>query len=529
MVLKRYRFYVCGISVVTLCTLYISNNGEPPELDQSDIQNRCIECIENHEKTNKENEYYISYLSNSSNNIIENKFENNYSKKHRENKQSNKNIVKGEFKLKISARHRQSTSSPSSLGQYRTEVIKIVSSSSINRTEWRKAREMEYKRRTDVVDHVCKKYNVKPNQGAMTHLYSKLLGGFTGKASYLEHVDPDNFYIARSASTLACVINKVASTSLVMGLLDADGLPRPTMETHSPHGMADSLKPKTDAEFKLTRKYFFKFMMVRHPFERLLSAYRDKVERANHWSLLNLRSHILATKSVLKEIKRKRQEQEIINENVWGSAENLKPNIKNDTEHNFPFLEHNFESARAAEYNRLTANKRTHINNDADKAFEVMNLTETNSILNMSSAYVNETVPSFEDFLEYILITNLEGGGFDSHWVPYWKRCSPCSVKYNVIAKLETGDQDFQYIWQRTSHGKLESAVPWQNRSGGTGSSDGKLLRKYYSTLSKDLIKRVHQRFLLDFELFQYDIRTVYQLAGHCHSDLECNHIINSV
>ena len=41
-----------------------------------------------------------------------------------------------------------------------------------------------------------------------------------------------------------------------------------------------------------------------------------------------------------------------------------------------------------------------------------------------------------------ILFINL-GTGFSSHWVPYWRECSPCQIDYDMIGKLETGFDDF--------------------------------------------------------------------------------------
>ena len=35
------------------------------------------------------------------------------------------------------------------------------------------------------------------------------------------------------------------------------------------------------------------------------------------------------------------------------------------------------------------------------------------------------------------------GQGFSSHWVPYWKVCTPCHFKYDMIGKLDTGFDDF--------------------------------------------------------------------------------------
>ena len=28
------------------------------------------------------------------------------------------------------------------------------------------------------------------------------------------------------------------------------------------------------------------------------------------------------------------------------------------------------------------------------------------------------------------------GIGFESHWVPYWRACTPCTFKYDAIANL---------------------------------------------------------------------------------------------
>lgn len=42
-----------------------------------------------------------------------------------------------------------------------------------------------------------------------------------------------------------------------------------------------------------------------------------------------------------------------------------------------------------------------------------------------------EDIPSFSDFLEFILSTDLLGTGFSSHWVPYWRQCTPCHFDYS--------------------------------------------------------------------------------------------------
>ena len=46
-----------------------------------------------------------------------------------------------------------------------------------------------------------------------------------------------------------------------------------------------------------------------------------------------------------------------------------------------------------------------------------------------------EDIPTFGDFLEFVLSTNLLGSGFSSHWVPYWRACTPCHFKYSGLPR----------------------------------------------------------------------------------------------
>lgn len=48
-----------------------------------------------------------------------------------------------------------------------------------------------------------------------------------------------------------------------------------------------------------------------------------------------------------------------------------------------------------------------------------------------------EDIPTFGDFLEFVLSTNLLGSGFSSHWVPYWRACTPCHFKYSGLPRYD--------------------------------------------------------------------------------------------
>ena len=47
----------------------------------------------------------------------------------------------------------------------------------------------------------------------------------------------------------------------------------------------------------------------------------------------------------------------------------------------------------------------------------------------------------------FIFFSEKRGNSFvDSHWMPIAQTCSPCSFKYDIIAHVETLDEDQEYI-----------------------------------------------------------------------------------
>lgn len=115
------------------------------------------------------------------------------------------------------------------------------------------------------------------------------------------------------------------------------------------------LSPKTEDEFKEAERRSFKFTVVRHPFRRLVSAYRDRL-------------------------------------------------VKNP------------DSFQARKFNPLIRGE-------------------------------NSTIPpTFPQFVRFLLST--PPAEYDPHWTPFWLHCSPCSVSYDAIVKLETADRDMNEIFK---------------------------------------------------------------------------------
>ncbi|XP_037073248.1 histone acetyltransferase Tip60-like [Pollicipes pollicipes] len=222
-------------------------------------------------------------------------------------------------------------------------------------------------------------------------------------------------------------------------------------------------------QFELAKKQYFKFMFVRHPLERLISAYEDKVVRANHPSLLALRRSILATHEDL-----------YIRQRVY---ELLRAGTGNDT-------------ALLADYDAQLAEYRGQVEQ-------------------------RHGVPTFAEFLDFVLASEPTGDTFDSHWTPYWRQCAPCHMDYDVIGMLETGADDFKYMWHRM---KIYSSVriPRQNALQRNSTALEEHARRYLAPVHPATVARLGHRFRLDFELFGYDWEQMLRLSGHCAATGRC-------
>lgn len=71
------------------------------------------------------------------------------------------------------------------------------------------------------------------------------------------------------------------------------------------------------------------------------------------------------------------------------------------------------------------------------------------------------------------------------HWVPITEFCSPCLIKFDIIAKFETLDEDQRYIIERADLRKHISPQ-WENP--GKGNKTQELITEFFSQLdSKQL------------------------------------------
>lgn len=62
------------------------------------------------------------------------------------------------------------------------------------------------------------------------------------------------------------------------------------------------------------------------------------------------------------------------------------------------------------------------------------------------SQFQDPTGPTFKEFLQFVVQHYKSGGRFDEHWSPIYQFCTPCSINYTLIAKMETFERDSEYI-----------------------------------------------------------------------------------
>ena len=94
----------------------------------------------------------------------------------------------------------------------------------------------------------------------------------------------------------------------------------------------------------------------------------------------------------------------------------------------------------------------------------------------------------------------------NEHWRPYLSKCSYCDVNYDLIGRMETWNDDLNYIIQKRG---LEKVLPFQklkiSHDHPTKQNTSKMTKQYFSKLSKQQKGDLYHMFRIDFEMFNYD------------------------
>ncbi|XP_047487610.1 carbohydrate sulfotransferase 11-like [Penaeus chinensis] len=291
----------------------------------------------------------------------------------------------------------------------------------------------EHKLRSQTAHEVCAKYDVymgqddyirKSTQQGEQLQYSDW---FT-----LKRVNWNSMYYSPTEDFVYCKVPKGGSSTWVYNLLKLANVPDEQIDIRLHQRLRDYYPKMSSSTMKKTLKKSYKFMVTRHPFERLLSAYRDKLES---------------------------YERDLMFRNGY--------------------------------YNTMYGKY-------------IVKVYRDDSDVTLS----NRTEPTWQEFVKYLI--NTPSSKFDEHWRPIYALCSPCVIKYNVIAKMETFSEDTQFIINQLG---LEDRlhVEWIHKTSDTRTSD--IATAYFSQLTLAQIDQLFEKYRLDFELFGYDYDAYRQMA----------------
>ncbi|XP_058826419.1 carbohydrate sulfotransferase 11 [Topomyia yanbarensis] len=122
--------------------------------------------------------------------------------------------------------------------------------------------------------------------------------------------------------------------------------------------------------------------------------------------------------------------------------------------------------------------------------------------------------PTFREFLEFLVSHYKSGGRFDEHWSPIYSFCTPCSINFTLIAKVESFQRDSEYIIRQAGLETLllnklpqSKARAIANRA---ASNTKTLVERYFSEIDVRLLTDVLEIYQLDFEMFGYNSTKYY-------------------
>lgn len=104
---------------------------------------------------------------------------------------------------------------------------------------------------------------------------------------------------------------------------------------------------------------------------------------------------------------------------------------------------------------------------------------------------------TFPEFVKYLIQSASTNEPFNTHWMPFYKICNPCTSQYSYIGKLETFEQDRQFILE-TFFGARNLTFPHSN------SMHHGTTTTFLNQISEAEWQALYEIYRLDFELFGY-------------------------
>ncbi|XP_037958197.1 carbohydrate sulfotransferase 11 [Teleopsis dalmanni] len=136
--------------------------------------------------------------------------------------------------------------------------------------------------------------------------------------------------------------------------------------------------------------------------------------------------------------------------------------------------------------------------------------------------------PTFEEFLKFLINEHKQKKRFDEHWAPIYSFCTPCSINFTIIGKVETFKRDSEYIIRQAGLeslllGKLPKHKLRKIGNQASGIKTDALLERYFSEINRKTLDQLLDIYRLDFELFNYNFSKYYDVVQDLPTSIESN------
>ena len=111
---------------------------------------------------------------------------------------------------------------------------------------------------------------------------------------------------------------------------------------------------------------------------------------------------------------------------------------------------------------------------------------------------------TFPEFVKFIIYLYYKDEIMDEHWRPQYSLSLPCIVPYTFIGKMETMATDIKYVLQNLYKVNVSDFSFILNQKPSTTN-----ITYYYSQIPKYHLSTLKQIYMLDFQLFGYDIDVI--------------------
>ncbi|MGB3508471.1 MAG: sulfotransferase family 2 domain-containing protein [Microcoleaceae cyanobacterium] len=275
---------------------------------------------------------------------------------------------------------------------------------------------------------------------------------------------------------------------------------KPVPYYHWEFGIVDNYNLSKLELFDVFNSDYFKFTFVRNPYDKLVSAYSNKILKPH---LLGNGYYTRMAKQIKAEISWHQLQKSNYNLgiDIYKSIEHILPKKKKHNSIKKP-KENSTSKTKTTEdydYKKIAMNIEKVYGKEPpskpmDKFFDKIKAWLLD-YPDLDGIDLNETPVSFEEFIEFICSQNVEN--MDEHWQPQTYYMGYEFTNYNFVGRVENFDRDIQYVLE-----KIDAPEYLYGHIEGKMNVSPKPKNNLWTD---ELANRVYEKYKSDFETFAYE------------------------